>query len=500
MRPSSLKIAVMAATIAVSATASPAQEAGETQRFPERGIPILDCAPSAPAPAASCLLRVPPGYQRGGLRVEAEAGATPPELRILQSGEAGFPEGLTLSRTLVLVDLSPGPEGGRRATFARERALIGEFVAALPGTEPVALYGFNEELVLLQDFTTDRDALGDAIAALELRGTNTRIATFVGDAVSILAERDDTLLRNLVLVSDGQEEGSQPVEEVVARAVDAGVTISAIGTFWRPVGTAATGRGMDYLRRLSEDSLGIAAPAILRRGDAAGQAVATFASDISSAIGASGLIMPQGEPTEAVIGMTLREPVMGAPGEFRDREVEVAYLPQPEASIEGAEAPTAAPDDAEAAFFGIPLIWAYVAGAVLALLALLAIVGVFLRRARAQAGASEDHADEEVPVDAPKAPPVPQAFLVFEEGRRLAIGKLPASIGRGDGNEIVIEDDSISRVHAQLHRNRDGGLSITDLASLNGTFINGERIAGTAPLRLDDTLSFGRVSTRLTPA
>lgn len=31
-------------------------------RYPETGLAILDCDPTAPAPAASCLLRLPVGF------------------------------------------------------------------------------------------------------------------------------------------------------------------------------------------------------------------------------------------------------------------------------------------------------------------------------------------------------------------------------------------------------------------------------------------------------
>ncbi len=43
------------------------------------------------------------------------------------------------------------------------------------------------------------------------------------------------------------------------------------------------------------------------------------------------------------------------------------------------------------------------------------------------------------------------------------------------GADIIFADDSISRAHAMVFYDR-GGVGIIDLASTNGTFVNGERV------------------------
>lgn len=63
------------------------------------------------------------------------------------------------------------------------------------------------------------------------------------------------------------------------------------------------------------------------------------------------------------------------------------------------------------------------------------------------------------------------------------------TIGRGLGNDIILEDARVSRHHAQL-RYRARRFWLTDLGSTNGTFVNGERINETA-LRDGDTVSLG---------
>ena len=54
-------------------------------------------------------------------------------------------------------------------------------------------------------------------------------------------------------------------------------------------------------------------------------------------------------------------------------------------------------------------------------------------------------------------------------------------VGRFDGNEIVLHDANASRFHAVFNAG-EGALFLTDLASLNGTFVNEKRIG--APVRL----------------
>ena len=65
-------------------------------------------------------------------------------------------------------------------------------------------------------------------------------------------------------------------------------------------------------------------------------------------------------------------------------------------------------------------------------------------------------------------------------------------LGRGVENEIVIVSKRASREHA--HIRRDGRrIFLDDLGSTNGTFLNNERILGSAQLRDGDQISIGEV-------
>lgn len=65
-----------------------------------------------------------------------------------------------------------------------------------------------------------------------------------------------------------------------------------------------------------------------------------------------------------------------------------------------------------------------------------------------------------------------------------------AVIGRDAACEITVADDEVSRRHAQL-RSNGSRLSIEDLGSVNGTFVNGSRLSRAGELRPGDTIQVG---------
>ncbi len=66
-------------------------------------------------------------------------------------------------------------------------------------------------------------------------------------------------------------------------------------------------------------------------------------------------------------------------------------------------------------------------------------------------------------------------------------------IGRAaEGDGCLGGDPEISRRHAVLRRGEDGALSIEDLGSRNGTFVNGVRVAEATPLGSGDRVELGR--------
>lgn len=66
-------------------------------------------------------------------------------------------------------------------------------------------------------------------------------------------------------------------------------------------------------------------------------------------------------------------------------------------------------------------------------------------------------------------------------------------IGREDDVDIVIDNPSVSRKHAQV-RKEGAGWVVEDLGSSNGTFLHGGKITGARELKEGDEIGFGKFS------
>jgi len=61
------------------------------------------------------------------------------------------------------------------------------------------------------------------------------------------------------------------------------------------------------------------------------------------------------------------------------------------------------------------------------------------------------------------------------------------AIGRAADNDIVVDDDMVSRHHARLEMQGDTYI-LTDLDSANGTWVNNRRVSDPVPLRAGDSI------------
>jgi pSer/pThr/pTyr-binding forkhead associated (FHA) protein len=85
--------------------------------------------------------------------------------------------------------------------------------------------------------------------------------------------------------------------------------------------------------------------------------------------------------------------------------------------------------------------------------------------------------------------------LVVVGGREVgvvySVGTDDMVIGRGAKAEIQIEGDGVSRTHVRLSRDLRGAVTVLDLGSANGTYVNGKRVDFVA-LQNGDRLRVGR--------
>jgi two-component system, cell cycle response regulator len=76
-------------------------------------------------------------------------------------------------------------------------------------------------------------------------------------------------------------------------------------------------------------------------------------------------------------------------------------------------------------------------------------------------------------------------------GQLFKCNKTTVTLGRSPQADLRLEDDGISRHHARI-RSETGRSWVEDLASRNGTFVNGERIEGDVELKDGDKIQVGR--------
>ena len=90
----------------------------------------------------------------------------------------------------------------------------------------------------------------------------------------------------------------------------------------------------------------------------------------------------------------------------------------------------------------------------------------------------------------PAGPPELRLVENPDVGMSFTVDRDRVSIGRHPESDIFLDDITVSRRHAEIRRQGDGFL-LTDTGSLNGTYLNRERIES-APLLSGDEIQVGK--------
>jgi two-component system, cell cycle response regulator len=88
------------------------------------------------------------------------------------------------------------------------------------------------------------------------------------------------------------------------------------------------------------------------------------------------------------------------------------------------------------------------------------------------------------------------------QGHRFFITAPEMTIGRDPATDISVSDQSVSRKHAQIRKEADGRVRLTDLGSQNGTFVNDKKLAGgnSVILAKEDMIKLGNSIFKYLPA
>jgi hypothetical protein len=147
-------------------------------------------------------------------------------------------------------------------------------------------------------------------------------------------------------------------------------------------------------------------------------------------------------------------------------------------------------------------------GLVLAALLAFLILSLTKKKARPASGAQPQQAASPAasPAPAPSPSPAPAApsaksttysFGAIKctagelSGRTFNLSDKGLNVGRGGGSDISLSSETVSRKHAWIGPVA-GEITIKDLGSTNGTFVNGKQIQGAEKLNIGDTINFAK--------
>ena len=102
--------------------------------------------------------------------------------------------------------------------------------------------------------------------------------------------------------------------------------------------------------------------------------------------------------------------------------------------------------------------------------------------------------DDEINVDLDDVPADGALLVVVRgpiAGARLALSKDVTTAGRHPQSDLFLDDITVSRRHAEFRRAPDGSFTVADVGSLNGTYLNRQRVEE-APLTSGDELQIGK--------
>lgn len=93
----------------------------------------------------------------------------------------------------------------------------------------------------------------------------------------------------------------------------------------------------------------------------------------------------------------------------------------------------------------------------------------------------------------------PYAYLVLQDEtkKRYPITRTTWRIGRGKDNEMTLNDSSVSRRHAEIHREKGDIFTLYDLDSLNGVYVNNNKVSKVI-LHEGDIIEIGDINLRFT--
>ena len=465
-----------------------------------------DCRQTAPE-------RLHCDYHWLGDSVDDQATATAGGHELPPPESARLPADATTS-VLFLVDTS---DPKREPVINAIRGQLKTIVEAAGTGWRLGLATFDSNLRVVAPLGSSADEILAKAQEMKAVGLTTELYRSALEALRLLAE-DPAQRKALYIFSDGlAEDFAYHHPDVIAKARAADIPIVSLGY----ARTVALSVGLQTLRKLSEDSGGrfveagmgeFGLPdAFLKQPYRLLERERQLDVDLAPAV-AAGLSGRQN--VEIQLGADGRETAMRAsidlpipPPPEPAQPAAPAEPPAPVTALAG-EPPPTQPTAAPANLAPVPTprlppmasnasfppkgldSWLWYGTPAAFLLAVLIALIVYGRLARRREAAL-------LPTSVPANKPYAYLIQQGETPTRHIIAQTPWRIGRTQNNELVIDDHSVSRQHAEIHRRRDGKFEVIDMESMNGVFINEKKVKqGT--LNEGDSIDIGDVSFKFT--
>jgi hypothetical protein len=371
---------------------------------------------------------------------------------------------LNIIYLVVSVDSSRSISAGLLKKIKSEAKLI---VRERGERELIALYRFNDDIVLLSQFTGNKPALERNIDSISAHGEKTLLYNSLFDSIDKLQKMKGPG-KGVIVFTDGKDEGSNmTVDDIVSLARDARIAVNFI--------TVRRSRETESIARIAKGSGGGVSYIDEPWSE---QKYKMHLPEADAQIHKIKITSPVPIEVQASIDLRIKS------GSNRYRVVSPFVLSK---------------DSTEKK--------KNIGYSQLAFLAAASALCVFLcglclylnKKKKITKGKDAEHSHYELPSDGPAEDdtllsPFPHAWLIekdsTEKGQKFVINEKEISIGQLKDNAIIIQDMSASPFHAKIRLIKDT-FYIFDLASEHGTFLNGKKLLRPKPLRDWDELSIG---------
>lgn len=399
-----------------------------------------------------------------------------------------FPEDSETSAVLFLVDTS---DPKRQNVIEKNRSHINEFLSALKPHNKVGLASFDKAIQFLSPVGTSRFLLSKSISSLNATGKTTELYRNLIKAIDHLKSFDADR-KIIILMSDGQAEDKAYFHsDVIKSARKAGVIIYSIG-YPRSVSLSVS---LQTIRRLSEETGGSYIETDMSYelpSDKLKHQVRNLDNGGAFSVELDSLAQTSPAPKKITlsfkdatgtenISVPVRIKVLEKPVELQPKTITPRVEVPNNKTIESNLPIQIVTKKADNQTINLWL-WYGLPAAFIIIIIFILITLFLLWNRRPETKIISDSNYK------------PYAYLISDDGNetRYPITRTIWRIGRSKDNELTLNDTSLSRRHAEIHRNSNGTFDIIDMNSMNGVYINNEKI-GKAELHEGDVVEIGDI-------